>query len=292
VAPPSPRHRRLLAVVALVGIWAVVTGACSSSHGSSAPPAPTVGTPTTSGNRPGPVPGYTPFFLKDGLVSPGHRRPVDPKDPLGSALRALIAGPDAVDAAAGLSTTLAPDVTIDNLTLTKGVVNVDFSRRFESANTRPQVGEVVYTMTQFAGVRAVSFMVDGTPNGAAGVGPQTRGDLADMTPPVLALAPAPADRLGRSFRCQGLTQLKVAVVCTAKAPNGRVLGSTTMALPTTTTTSTTVLGVVGANGAPSVSFDSVVTLGAPYRGPATIIVAPPKATYGVPIATVAVTFTS
>ena len=36
--------------------------------------------------------GYTPFFLKDGLVSPGHRRAVDPKDPLGTALRTLIAG--------------------------------------------------------------------------------------------------------------------------------------------------------------------------------------------------------
>jgi hypothetical protein len=278
----------VVASAALVGGLVV---ACSSSHGSTAGRGVVLSTTTTApGHGPAPLAGYTPFFLKDGLVSPGHRRAIDPKDPLGSALRALIAGPDAVDQAAGLSTTLASDVTIDNLTLTKGVVNVDFNRAFESANTRPQVGEVVYTMTQFFGVRAVSFMVDGTPNGAAGVGPQTRADLADMTPPVLPLAPAPADRLGRAFRCQGLTQLKVAVVCIVKAPNGRALTSTSAALPTTTSTTTTVLGVVGTSGAASVEFDSVVTLSSSYRGPATVVVGPPKATFGVPIATVQVTF--
>ena len=249
--------------------------------------------PTTTARTavPLPVAGYTPFFLKNGLVSPGHRRPIDPKDPLGTALRSLIAGPDAVDQAAGLTTTLASDVVIDSLTLSKGVVSVDFSRAFESANTRPQVGEVVYTMTQFPGVRAVSFMVDGTPNGAAGVGPQTRGDLADMTPPVLPLAPAPADRLGRTFRCQGLTQLKDDVVCAVRSADGRVIATLRHGLPTTTSTTTTVLGVVGGTGAPSVEFDSVTTLSSDYRGPATIVVGPPNAVYGVPVATVPVTFT-
>jgi hypothetical protein len=276
---------------AAVAAAAVLLGACSSSEGSASPPSSSVPSPsTTIGAIPPPTTGYTPFFLKNGLVSPGHRRAIDPKDPLGTALRALIAGPDAVDAAAGLSTTLATDVEIDSLTLTKGVVTVDFSRRFESANTRPQVGEVVYTMTQFPGVHAVIFMVDGTPNGAAGVGPQDRADLADMTPPVLPLSPAPADRLGQTFRCEGLTQLKGPIVCTVKGPDGRVLASASAAAPTTTSTTTTVLGLAGGTGPPSVEFDTVVTLAAVPHGPATVIVGPPKAVFGVPIASVAITF--
>ena len=280
----------MVASAALLGGLVV---ACSSSHGSATGRAVVLSTTTTTapGHGPAPLVVYTPFFLKDGLVSPGHRRPIDPKDPLGSALRTLIAGPDAVDQAAGLSTTLASDVTVDDLSLTKGVVHVDFSRAFESANTRPQVGEVVYTMTQFFGVQAVSFMVDGTPNGAAGVGPQTRADLADMTPPVLPLAPAPADRLGRTFRCQGLTQLKAPVVCTVKSPDGKTISAQGSGLPTTTSTTTTVLGVVGSTGAPSVEFDLAVTLLSNYRGPATIVVGPQDAQFGVPIATVPVILT-
>jgi Sporulation and spore germination len=241
---------------------------------------------------PAPQSGYTPFFLKDGFVSPGHRRPVDPKDPIGTALTALIDGPDAVDQAAGLSNAVAPDVVIDSLSLKNGVVLVDLSRRFESANTRPQVGQVVYTLTQFQGVNAVQFLVDGTPNGAAGVDPQSRADLEDMTPPVLPLTPAPADRLGRTFRCQGLTQLAGPIVCTVHLANGRVAAATVVPDSTTTSTTTTLAGLAPGTTPPgSVEFNVVVTLAAPVHGPATIVVGPPKAEFGVPLASVAVTFT-
>ena len=273
----------------LLGLLVAVGCSSTGPSGAVISPPSTAHPSTTAGPVPGVDPGFSPFFLKNGLVSPGHRRPIDPKDPLGTALRTLVAGPDAVDEAAGLSTTLASDVSIDILSVTKGVVTVDFSRAFESANTRPQVGEVVYTLTQFPGVRAVSFLVDGTPNGAAGVGPQTRADLADMTPPVLPIDPAPADRLGRSFRCHGLTQLKGPIVCTVKAANGTILATAESALPTTTSTTTTVLGVV-ASAPASVEFNSVVTLATPFHGPATVVVGPPKAVYGVPVGSVAVAF--
>jgi hypothetical protein len=292
VIPSLHRRLRRAVTVLAVAVVAVPLAACNSGRNSGAATTSTTSvTATTPGRIPPPNQGYTPFFLKNGQVSPGHRRPVDPKDPLGTALRSLIAGPDAVDQAAGLSTTLASDVVIDSISLSKGVVTIDFDRAFESANTRPQVGEVVYTMTQFYGVKAVSIMVDGTPNGAAGVGPQTRADLADMTPPVLPLAPAPADRLGHAFRCQGLTQLKIPVVCTVKAPNGHVIDSRRAPAPTTTSTTTTIVGVAGGTGPPSVEFDSLTTLVPNYHGPATVIVGPANAVYGVPVASVTVTFT-
>ena len=50
------------------------------------------------------------------------------------------------------------------------------------------------------------------------------------------------------------------------------------------------LGVVGGTGPGSVEFNSVVTLAAPFHGRATVVVGPPEIVYGVPIATVEVTF--
>ena len=141
---------------------------------------------------------------KDGLVSPGHRRPVAPTDPLGHrAAHAHRRPRRRRPGGRAVQRSVAKTVVIDNMTQTGHVVTVDLGRKFESANTRPQVGQVVYTLTQFPGVTAVQFLIDGQPNGASGVPPESRADLADMTPAVLPLSPAPADRLGHHLRLPG-----------------------------------------------------------------------------------------
>ncbi len=119
----------------------------------------------------------------------------------------------------------------------------------------------------------------------------SRSDLADMTPAVLPLTPAPADRLGQTFRCQGLTQLKGPIVCTVHTANGTVVAATVVPDSTTTSTTTTLPGLAPGSSPPgSVEFNLVVTLATPVHGPATVVVGPPKAEYGVPLATVAVAF--
>ena len=150
-------------------------------------------------------------------------------DPLGTALRTLIAGTDAVDVAAGLSNAVAKTVVIDSVTQQGHVAIVDFGRKFESANTRPQVGQVVYTLTQFPGIDQVQFLIDGQPNGATGVPPWSRGDLADMTPAILVLSPAPADALATTFSCQGLTQLTVPMACVVLDAQGHRVATTAVA---------------------------------------------------------------
>ena len=65
------------------------------------PPDHRPGTGATATRRRAARPASRPFFLKGGQVSPGHRRPMPTTDPLGTALRTLIAGTDAVDVAAG-----------------------------------------------------------------------------------------------------------------------------------------------------------------------------------------------
>ena len=91
------------------------------------------------------------------------------------ALDVLIAGPSDTDAvAAGLTSAISPKVVVNSFTIEGDNVTVDFNRAFETADTQPQTGQVVYTLTQFTGIRTVTFLIDGQPNGATGVRPLDR----------------------------------------------------------------------------------------------------------------------
>ena len=281
------RARRVSRLVAVVTLAALAAACGGSKAGTAARPSGT----TALARGAGALAGYTPFFLKGGLVSPGHRRATPPTDALATAVDSLIAGPDAVDTAAGLANAVAKTVAIVSLTQSGDVVTIGFNRKFESANTRPQVGQVVYTLTQFPGVDKVQFLIDGQPNGATGVPPWSRADLEDMTPSILPLSPAPADGLASTFRCQGLTQLRGDIACAVLDAAGHPVDSTSVELPTTTSTTTTMLGVAPGSSPPgSIEFDREVTVSPAIHGPATIVVGPRQAGSGAPLATIAVTF--
>jgi len=286
VRRPTPVAR---ALAGLVGLVVVVAAGCSSSTHATAPT--TTARPATPVTAAGTgAAGFTPFFLKGGQVSPGHRRPTPTSDPLGTAVRTLIAGPDAVDVAAGLSDAVVRSVVLYSVTQQGHVAVVNLGRKFETTNTRPQVGQMVYTLTQFPGIDQVQFLIEGQPNGATGVPPWSRADLADMTPAVLVLDPAPADQLAPTFTCQGLTQLTVAMACVVLDGSGRRVATTATAEPTTTSTTTTVVGVAGSPAPGSVEFALQVHVTGAVHGPATVVVGPAKPTSGAPLASVAVTF--
>ena len=75
-------------------------------------------------------------------------------------------------AAAGLTTAIAPKVALLSFNIEGDNATVDFNRAFETADTQPQVAQVVYTLTQFTGLNTVTFLIDGEPNGATGVRPR------------------------------------------------------------------------------------------------------------------------
>ncbi len=84
-----------------------------------------------------------------GTVTPGAVRPDGP-DPVRGALDALVAGPTPEEAAFGAGTALDKGVVVNSLVVgADGVATVDFNRKFETRDTRPQVAQVVYTLTQF-----------------------------------------------------------------------------------------------------------------------------------------------
>ena len=175
-----------MAAVASALILVGVTGCASSGSTSSASTATTAPPPATS-----PSPSSTadpaadptavevrPWWLVDDKVEAGDSRGDGGADPARAALDALMAGPSPTEAAFGASTAITSNVEVQSFDEgADGVVTVSFSRKFETADTRPQVAQVVYTLTELPQVSAVRFLIDGQPNGATGVPPITRADL-------------------------------------------------------------------------------------------------------------------
>lgn len=145
-------------------------------------------------------------------VSVGEMRMTGQDDLPNAAIDALMAGPNEAEKANGLSTNIRKDVKFSSLEIDpNGVATVDFSRYFETAKTRPQVAQVVYTLTQFPQIKSVHFLVDNMTNGATGVPPITRADLDDMTPTVFVESPTLNATVTPTFKITG----------TAKTPDGK-----------------------------------------------------------------------
>ena len=169
--------RRRLLLTAALAVLLAMAAACSSS-----PAGPDAAGPaTTSALSPDttlPVAaGTRPWWIVGGTVTPGGPR-TDGSDPVRGALDQLLAGPTPDEAAFGASTAIEKGVVVQSVTVdADGVATVDFNRKFETKDTRPQVAQVVYTLTQFPQVKKVRFLIEGQPNGATGVPPVGRSDL-------------------------------------------------------------------------------------------------------------------
>jgi len=153
--------------------------ACSSSTPSAdqAVSVTATSTPAGTGTSAPAAAGARPWWIVGDTVTPGEVRPDGP-DPVRRALDDLVAGPSPNEAAFGAGTGLDKGVVVQSLTVgTDGVATVDFNRKFETKDTRPQVAQVVYTLTQFPEVTKVRFLIEGQPNGATGVPPVGRSDL-------------------------------------------------------------------------------------------------------------------
>jgi hypothetical protein len=175
--------------VFLLGVLALLTTGCSST--ASDPTATTIaGTGTTSAPSTtvattGTIAAggaWRPWWITGDTVSPGDPRLPTGGDDIRAALDAVLAGPTAGESSFGNGNDIASTVTINSLVVTPdGIATVDFNRKFETDDTRPQTAQVVYTLTQFPQVTKVRFLIDGEPNGATGVPPIGRSDLSFPT---------------------------------------------------------------------------------------------------------------
>lgn len=227
---------------------ATVTSTSASSTTTSVPPAVA---------EPGTLFVASPYFLRDGFVGAGQQQLAPGPDVARAALDALSNGPTEADRAAGLGTAIARGVRVNGFEVDGNVATVDFNRAFETADTRPQVAQVVYTLTQFAPITQVKFLVDGQPNGATGVLPIGRRELEPITPPVLVESPTPGLAVTATFAFAG-----TANTFEANVPwRVEAVGGTTLAQGAATATSGT-----GTRG----TFQTQITVNG-YTGPAVFV---------------------
>jgi hypothetical protein len=117
-----------------------------------------------------------PWFVSGAAIVPGQARFAVGPLVMAAALDELMAGPTEVDVQAGLTTGITTRVDVRSLSIDGTTAVVDFTRPFETADTQPQVAQVVWTLTEFDGVDRVKFLIDGEDNGATGTRPLSRHD--------------------------------------------------------------------------------------------------------------------
>ncbi|WP_334142729.1 GerMN domain-containing protein [Rhabdothermincola sp.] len=170
----------------MLALLAVLAGGCANGDraGDHQPEGPTTtGTAAPSTAPPPPVVApegavftIRPWFVTDAGLVQGEERLVQGPDVLASTLEQLLAGPTDTDRFFGLDTGISSRVRLRSATVDGDTVVVDFDRAFETADTQPQVAQVVWTLTELRGVAKVKFLIDGEDNGATGVRPMGRND--------------------------------------------------------------------------------------------------------------------
>lgn len=108
------------------------------------------------------------YFVKDGRYATSVARAVPATPQVATeAIKALIGGPTAAEAEAGLGSAVPPDTLLLGITIRDGLATVDLSREFEAGGgtfgMTARLAQVVYTLTQFPTIESVEFWLDGAP---------------------------------------------------------------------------------------------------------------------------------
>jgi hypothetical protein len=130
-----------------------------------------------------------------------------------AAINELLAGPESIESAAGVSTAVPDGTRLLGLNIANGLATVDLSSEFESGggslSMQMRLAQVVYTLTQFPTVKRVQFQLDGEPvrvfsgEGIVLDKPVTRGDYEELMPAILVASPAIGQTISRSVAISG-----------------------------------------------------------------------------------------
>jgi carbon monoxide dehydrogenase subunit G len=162
-----------------------------------APVTTTIPAPTTT--RPSGVTAQVSvYFAQNGKLVPVRRTVAGP-GVAAAAIRALLAGPDAAERRAGMSSSVPAGTSLRDVSVHGGTAIADLDRTYESgggtASMTARLGQVVFTLTQFPAIQRVTFAIEGTPVrvlGGEGIvldHPSVRADFEDITPAVLVESP-------------------------------------------------------------------------------------------------------
>jgi len=245
---PTGRILLMFVVVTLLAACSAATGTLGPVPSAAPTPAPSVGsgdpdltpgpsaTPLPSAGPsgspqayPSPSPSAGPegttivrayFYTSEGTEAdllPILREVPETKAVATAAMNAILGGPTADDSGyPSIGSAIPAGTRLLGLTIKDGVATVDLSSEFESgggaASVRLRLGQVVFTLTQFATVDSVLFQIDGhtvTVFGSQGVvldGPVARADYLDLLPTIFVDRPAYGAALGNPGRVTGSAQ--------------------------------------------------------------------------------------
>ena len=228
--------KRLIAMMATV---AALATACAESGAQPIGPAPGNASgspsaspspsrsPTTLSPSPSPTPTrtmtYELWFDLDGYLFVTHR--TEPFTPaVGTrTLEALLEGPNAIEAAAGVGSSINSGTRLLGLHIRDGVATVNFDDGFTAEETPAiavgSLSQIVYTLTQFDSIDGVVFEVAGARltnfGGYELDGPQRRANFADQLPAILVEAPRIGQRVSSPVTISGTADVFEAVVSIA-----------------------------------------------------------------------------
>ena len=232
-----------LAAVALLALM-LSTGGCVLR--SSSEPATTTEVPTTSSTSststttvpatttttvPATVNVATYFMRAEKLTVLGRQVPA--ATPY-SALQALLAGPTANERSLGITSVIPAGTRLLGAEVKGNEITLDMTHEFESGGgtfaVRMALAQVVYTVTQFPGITAVRFRIDGEPRDMLSgegimVDPATPEQYRDdVLPGILLQSPVPGDAYHEPIVIRGTSNVFEATVnYQLVAPNGTVL---------------------------------------------------------------------
>jgi len=194
------RARRLIALFVVLGLLAGSGGAARASS-----PGPTPHASTT----------ISVWFKRSARLWYTRRTVANASFPIRTAVRALIAGPNAAESAAGVKTAIAPGTRLLSTSLSGGVATVNFRQSFASPapkkRIRMRLAEVTFTATQFSNVRSVSLEIAGSRVTSIGGVPvpahMTRAHFARLLPAIVAHTPSIGAHLSPTVRVTGTSDV-------------------------------------------------------------------------------------
>lgn len=219
---------RISLVVAAAIAMTIIGGCTVPSPPSPAPSPSATSTPTTTPAPTGPPTSagapvaFNVYFAYNEKMQPAPRTaPAGTKAVLRAALEALLEGPSVSERKGGLSTAVPSGTRLLGVTINANVAVVDLSGRFDfgggTLSMTDRLAQVVFTATQFPGVDAVTFKLDGrsiTVFSGEGIvldGPQTRKAFEDASPAILVERPAWRGSLAQGAAVRGSANVFEAV---------------------------------------------------------------------------------
>jgi hypothetical protein len=135
--------------------------------------------------------------------------------PVRTAVRALVAGPNAAESAAGVGTALPAGTKLNSTSTTGGVASIDLNHKFAAAGPRKQVrmrlAQLTYTATQFPKVHAVHLRISGSDIRAIGSvavpDRMTRAMFARLVPAIVVRTPVIGAHLSPTVHVTGTSDV-------------------------------------------------------------------------------------